>query len=89
MRRWMLLGHFAFSRIAIYEDTHPERWPDHPASHSLVGPLLSGYEAGDIDSMHEAMTSAARADLAEVERTNRAVAATWSWAALASASLAT
>lgn len=49
MRRWMLLGHFAFSRIAIYEDTHPERWPAHPASHSLVGPLLSGYEAGDID----------------------------------------
>lgn len=46
VRRWLMLGHFAFSRIAIYEDTNPERWPHHPAAHSLVGPLLSGYEPG-------------------------------------------
>jgi very-short-patch-repair endonuclease len=44
VRRWLMLGHFAFSRIAIYEDTSPDRWPVHPAGHSLVGPLLAGYE---------------------------------------------
>ncbi|MDR9759430.1 DUF4011 domain-containing protein [Rhizobium redzepovicii] len=46
VRRWLMLGHFAFSRIAIYEDTSPERWPHHPAAHTLIGPLLSGYEQG-------------------------------------------
>lgn len=46
VRRWLVLGHFAFSRIAIYEDTKPERWKNHPAAHPLVGSLLSGFEQG-------------------------------------------
>jgi very-short-patch-repair endonuclease len=46
VRRWLVLGHFAFSRIAIYEDTKPERWPDHPATDPLVGSLLTGFEQG-------------------------------------------
>ncbi len=44
VRRWLVLGHFAFSRIAIYEDTDPARWAAHPAEHGLVEALLSGYE---------------------------------------------
>ncbi|TGS46253.1 DUF3320 domain-containing protein [Mesorhizobium sp. M8A.F.Ca.ET.181.01.1.1] len=46
VRRWLVLGHFAFSRIAIYEDTKPEKWQNHPAAHPLVGSLLSGFEQG-------------------------------------------
>jgi very-short-patch-repair endonuclease len=46
VRRWLVLGHFAFNRIAIYEDTKPEKWPAHPASGALVGSLLSGFERG-------------------------------------------
>ncbi|MCZ8158898.1 MAG: DUF4011 domain-containing protein [Rhizobiaceae bacterium] len=48
VRRWMVLGHFAFSRIAIYEDTNIEKWRVHPAEHSLIGSILSGYEEGEI-----------------------------------------
>lgn len=44
VRRMLVLGHFAFSRIAIYEDTKPERWPSHPATDPLVSILLSGFE---------------------------------------------
>jgi hypothetical protein len=47
VRRWLTLGHFAFSRIAIYQDTDPEKWPTHPAETTLVGPLLAGYETED------------------------------------------
>lgn len=44
IRRWLVLGHFAFSRIAIYEDTKPERWAEPPVGHPLVKALLSGFE---------------------------------------------
>ncbi len=42
IHRWLVLGHFAFNRIAIYEDTNPEKWPQHPALNPLVRSLLSG-----------------------------------------------
>lgn len=43
IRRWLILGNFAFSRIALYEDTRRDRWPD-LFNHPLVTPLLAGYE---------------------------------------------
>ena len=50
VRRWLVLGHFAFSRIAIYEDTKRDRWPPHPAEDPLVSSLLSGSEQGVEDN---------------------------------------
>jgi very-short-patch-repair endonuclease/RecA/RadA recombinase len=46
VRRFVVLGHFAFSRIAIYEDVAPERWLSHPLDNPLIRSLLAGYEAG-------------------------------------------
>jgi hypothetical protein len=47
IRRWLVLGHFAFSRIVMYEDTKPEKWDTHPINTNLVGALLKGYEQVD------------------------------------------
>lgn len=44
VRRWLVLGHFSFSRIAIYEDTKPERWATAPVETPLVHALLSGFD---------------------------------------------
>ncbi|KPL54135.1 hypothetical protein ABB55_19540 [Prosthecomicrobium hirschii] len=44
VRRWLVLGHFSFARIAIYEDTRPERWTVDPVESGLVGSLLAGFE---------------------------------------------
>jgi hypothetical protein len=44
IRRWLVLGHFAFGRFLIYVDLKPENWRDHPASHPLVNAILSGSE---------------------------------------------
>ena len=49
VRRWMVLGHFAFSRIAMYEDTKPDKWEIHPTQTALLGPLLKGYEEQEQD----------------------------------------
>ena len=43
LRRWLVLGHFAFGRFAMYADLAPENW-DSPAAHVLVGSILSGVE---------------------------------------------
>lgn len=67
VRRWLVLGHFAFSRIAIYEDTKPERWSKHPATHPLVGSLLSGYEAGEADDDIFSRPDDYNVDNAEIE----------------------
>ncbi|MGA2794770.1 MAG: DUF4011 domain-containing protein, partial [Roseiarcus sp.] len=47
VRRWLVLGHFAFSRIVMYEDTKPQKWSIHPVETELVGSLLKGYEQAD------------------------------------------
>ena len=44
VRRFAVLGHFAFSRIAIYEDTAPERWALPILDNPLLRTLLAGYE---------------------------------------------
>ena len=46
--RFLTLGHFAFGRLAMYEDLNPENWAEHPAGHTLVRAILSGVDsAGD------------------------------------------
>lgn len=52
VRPFLVLGHFAFGRLAMYEDLNPERWGLHPAGHPLVAPILNGSETrGDGSSL--------------------------------------
>jgi hypothetical protein len=44
VHRWLILGHFAFGRFAMYADLNPENWTTHPATHVLVSSILSGAE---------------------------------------------
>ncbi|WP_159726874.1 DUF4011 domain-containing protein [Methylosinus sp. Ce-a6] len=46
VRRFLTLGHFAFGRLAMYQDLDAEKWPvlvDHP----LIKSILSGIERTD------------------------------------------
>lgn len=48
IHRWMVLGHFAFGRFAVYSDLNPENWAQDPVDHSLVGAILKGTDrSGD------------------------------------------
>jgi very-short-patch-repair endonuclease len=44
VRRYMVLGHFAFGRLAMYEDLNPEKWKLTPAGDPLVKAILTGAE---------------------------------------------
>jgi very-short-patch-repair endonuclease len=46
LRRWLILGHFAFGRLAMFADLAPDRWKEHPAKHKLVASILRGTEGG-------------------------------------------
>jgi very-short-patch-repair endonuclease len=52
IRRWLVLGHFAFGRFAMYADLDPKNWRELPVSHGLVSSILSGTDSsgstGDI-----------------------------------------
>ncbi|MGD9738138.1 MAG: DUF4011 domain-containing protein [Bauldia sp.] len=66
IRRWMILGNFAFSRIALYEDARRDRWPN-LFTHPLVTPLLAGYErSAAANSFH--VPEDYRIDDPEIER---------------------
>ena len=45
IRRWMVLGHFAFGRFAVYADLSPDNWTVDPVDHPLVGSILRGTDA--------------------------------------------
>jgi hypothetical protein len=45
VHRWLVLGHFAFGRFAMYADLNPENWTVHPAEHVLVSSILRGVES--------------------------------------------
>jgi len=44
VHRWLVLGHFAFGRFAMYADLTPDNWTRHPAEHGLVSSILRGTE---------------------------------------------
>jgi very-short-patch-repair endonuclease len=44
IHRWLVLGHFAFGRFAVYADLNPANWPTDPAAHPLVGSILRGVD---------------------------------------------
>jgi very-short-patch-repair endonuclease len=69
VRRWFVLGHFAFSRIVMFEDTKPERWSIDPTQSGLVGPLLKGYEeAAEGEARSFLMPEDYEIDHPEIER---------------------
>ena len=45
IHRWMVLGHFAFGRFAVYADLSPDNWAVAPVDHPLVGSILRGSDA--------------------------------------------
>jgi very-short-patch-repair endonuclease len=45
IHRWMVLGHFAFGRFAVYSDLNPENWTQDPVHHPLVGAILRGTDS--------------------------------------------
>ena len=49
IHRWLVLGHFNFSRFAIFDDLDPVKWPQHPALDKLVGPVLGASESTEPD----------------------------------------
>jgi very-short-patch-repair endonuclease len=44
VERNLTLGHFAFGRLAMYEDLSPDNWQESPIEHPLLGSLLRGSE---------------------------------------------
>jgi very-short-patch-repair endonuclease len=48
VRRWLVLGHFAFGRSAMYADLNPENWKVDPVQHGLVSSILRGTEDAEV-----------------------------------------
>ncbi len=44
IHRWLVLGHFAFGRFAVYADLNPTNWQTAPTAHPLVGSILRGVD---------------------------------------------
>ena len=57
LNRWRIernltLGHFAFGRLAMYEDLSPDNWAEPPLEQSLLKSLLRGSEAESTGDFH-------------------------------------
>jgi very-short-patch-repair endonuclease len=68
IRRWLVLGHFAFGRFLMYIDLNPENWKAHPTQHSLVNSILTGSETGDDGSLGTPIPDDYQIDEPEVEK---------------------
>jgi very-short-patch-repair endonuclease len=54
VRRFVVIGHFSFARLAMYEDLDPDKWTEAPLEEqSLIRDLLAGAETGSADSYAE------------------------------------
>lgn len=54
VRRFVVIGHFSFARLAMYEDLDPNRWTVSPLEEmDLIQDLLAGSESGVDDSYAE------------------------------------
>ena len=42
IHRWLVLGHFAFGRFAVYADLNPDNWDIDPSDHPLIRSILRG-----------------------------------------------
>jgi hypothetical protein len=52
IERNLTIGHFAFGRLAMYEDLSPENWPEPPVDHPLLQSLLHGSEHESAGGLH-------------------------------------
>ena len=57
LTRWQIernltLGHFAFGRLAMYEDLSADNWAEPPVDHPLLESLLRGSEAESSGDLH-------------------------------------
>jgi len=68
IRRWLVLGHFAFGRFLMYIDLNPENWQDHPTHHSLVNAILTGSEHEKEGSLRVPIPDDYQIDEPEVEK---------------------
>jgi len=50
--RNLTLGHFAFGRLAMYEDLSADNWDQPPIDHPLLGALLRGSDIASIGDLH-------------------------------------
>ena len=55
VRRFLTLGHFAFGRLAMFQDLEASLWPAHPISHELVGSVLRGVELKESEADSSAL----------------------------------
>ncbi|HEX4050324.1 MAG TPA: DUF4011 domain-containing protein [Steroidobacteraceae bacterium] len=52
IRRFMIIGHFAFARLAMYEDLALSRWTENPLEENpLISTLLAGAQDGSSDAL--------------------------------------
>jgi hypothetical protein len=51
VHRWLVLGHFAFGRFAMYADLNAEHWPGGPLGHSIVRSILRGADEAENDQI--------------------------------------
>jgi hypothetical protein len=49
IHRWLVLGHFAFGRFAMYTDLNPDHWPGGPQGHPIVRSILRGTDEVEND----------------------------------------
>jgi len=52
IERNLTLGHFAFGRLAMYEDLSTDNWAEPPVDHPLLESLLRGSEAESSGDLH-------------------------------------
>ena len=53
IRRFVTIGHFAFSRLVMYEDLDPSKWPPgtSPVDHGVISKLIAGSGGGPVDAL--------------------------------------
>jgi Protein of unknown function (DUF4011) len=68
IRRWLVLGHFAFGRFLMYIDLNPDNWQGHPTHHSLVNAILTGSEYKGDEPLRDPMSDDYHIDDPEVEK---------------------
>ncbi len=68
VRRWLVLGHFAFGRFAMYADLGLENWKQHPVTYPLVRAILSGSEREEGGALLPSIPSDYPIDDPEIEK---------------------
>jgi hypothetical protein len=68
IRRWLVLGHFAFGRFLMYIDLNPDNWQGHQTRHSLVNAILTGSEHKEDEPLRVPFSEDYQIDEPEVEK---------------------